>query len=134
MKNFGWNKSMELGVVEIDIQHRIIVNIINMLEDTIEMKTYKSQFNFMITEIEKFLLYHFATEEKLFNEYEYESSDHIASHSDILEKIIAYKRVRPSEKYVREVISELKNHVHEHSLTIDKIFTDFMLAKIAARN
>lgn len=67
-----WSPDLEVGVDEIDHQHRTLVTIVNRLYEAIVDGREKSTLNELIKELEHYTGYHFATEEALMKAYGYE--------------------------------------------------------------
>ena len=89
-----WQSEYELGIVEIDNQHKKIVEIINRLFEM--FSTHKMEDEAGLTQILKELSdyadYHFTTEEKYFEAFKYpQAAGHIEMHNNYRTKIGEFK-------------------------------------------
>lgn len=83
-----WSPDLEVGVDEIDHQHRILVTIVNRLYEAIGEGRAESMLNELIQELEHYTDYHFATEEALMKAHRYEFTEfHQADHRSMSQQI-----------------------------------------------
>ena len=126
-----WNDSMKIGVVEIDIQHRTLLDIINMLAEIVKDDNITSPYDKtpvrILKEFDRFIKYHFATEEEMFEANNYIDEHHIKAHNEILEKLKKLKRLKCSNKLCLEKVLKLSKELYlGHTLTLDKQFGEYM--------
>ena len=93
MNLIEWNSSVSMGIEEIDIQHKKLVDILNnFFNSMMNGKAYdvlETTFN----ELLDYGIYHFATEEKYFEKFNYEyAEEHIAEHKFFINKIKELKK------------------------------------------
>lgn len=69
---FKWDKSWEIGLVEIDRQHRQLVDIINELGDAMKSRKTGDVISNVLKELDEYTRRHFSFEEALMKRYEYE--------------------------------------------------------------
>ena len=72
---FIWDESWEIGLVEIDAQHRQLVDIINELGDAMKSRKTKGVIGNVLKELEEYTRKHFSNEEALMKRYGYERLD-----------------------------------------------------------
>lgn len=121
MRRILWKSEMESGIVEIDIQHRNLINIINILDDAIREKKQNTILKQIIDEVVKYSNYHIKTEERFFAELGFRDEEHLKQHIDFKES------VKQFEKYDAEkILSFLIEWFEFHILIIDKKFFDFV--------
>lgn len=76
-----WNPSLEIGVPEIDYQHRNLVSMLNALHAAIEAGEPRAHLGEILEELDLYVANHFATEERLMDRINYEfSTPHKAEH------------------------------------------------------
>lgn len=120
-----WSDRYNLGVAEIDAQHKKMIGIINKLYQAMEAFTEKEQLNAILKELNDYADYHFGTEERHFIEFEYEhSAEHIKAHNAYREKITKF-----SEDYYNDAVMlpfEMMDFLGEwwtkHILGIDRLY------------
>jgi len=90
MEMLKWNnEKMSVGIKLIDAQHQELLKIINQLTTSIEENSQKKDILIIIDELIKFAGYHFLTEEKLFDEFNYEETEvHKNEHKEFSTKFI----------------------------------------------
>lgn len=122
---FKWKDEYELGLPHIDLQHTMIVNMINELfvalgSDEVETTTRKT--------LDKMLMYveeHFASEETAMRENNYpELEEHLREHAEFRAKVeVLYNRHQADEKVSAfELIEFLKVWFESHIVEVDKRF------------
>ncbi|MBN2525009.1 MAG: bacteriohemerythrin [Deltaproteobacteria bacterium] len=72
---FKWDKSWEIGLEEIDAQHRQLVDIINELGEAMKSRKTIDVIGNVLKELEDYTRKHFAFEEALMRRYGYEGLD-----------------------------------------------------------
>jgi len=93
-----WSPDLEVGVDEIDHQHRILVTIVNRLYEAIGEGREESKVNELIKELAHYTDYHFATEEALMEAHGYEfAAYHQADH-------------RSMSRQMREFLTDLQQN------------------------
>ena len=77
-----WSDKFELGIKEIDEQHKKILELINKSYDIFESKKYKDQAELekILKEMGDYAIYHFGVEENYFKLYDYEKAE---SHTEV---------------------------------------------------
>lgn len=85
-----WNESYNLGIEEIDRQHRKLVNIINELNDGMEFEGNSREIMTLLDQLIDYTHYHFASEEQYMLLKDYDAQDfktHQGEHIAFLKKI-----------------------------------------------
>ena len=83
-----WKSSYSVKVKEIDSQHKRIFQIINKLHEGIQKKGLKNIIKEILDELLDYSIYHFETEERYFDMYNYELTDeHKKEHESFKKKI-----------------------------------------------
>ncbi|WP_031432806.1 bacteriohemerythrin [Methylomarinum vadi] len=120
-----WNESYNLGIEEIDQQHRKLVNIINELNDGMEIDGNLRQIITLFDELIDYTHYHFTSEEQYMLLKGYDSQDfktHQANHIAFLKKIRQEQGQCHSdpEKVSDELLDFLVGWMVNHILGEDK--------------
>lgn len=110
-----WQDNYALGISEIDNQHKKIVEIINRLFEMFSNKTANGTMDLgpTLKELTDYADYHFSTEEKYFELFQYEkAAPHIELHNNYRTKIEDFKKRYEIEKD-ETVFFELTNFLQD---------------------
>ncbi|MFO7828375.1 MAG: bacteriohemerythrin [Bacteroidales bacterium] len=92
MKLIEWNDTYELGIKEIDNQHKGLVILINELFELMSQGKAKNHLEDIFSHLTDYTKKHFFAEEKLMVKYAYQGFDeHKAEHQKFIEKLSAFK-------------------------------------------
>ena len=81
MQLLKWTTDLELGLEQIDNQHKSLINIINELNIGIEYGQPNSVMIPIVEKIQDYANTHFKVEEEIFDNYSYpDRADHEADH------------------------------------------------------
>lgn len=81
-----FDKSLWTGDLEIDSQHRHLIEIFNKLQD--ELDYSDDLIRIILNELLDYAICHFSTEEALFEKYQYpKTSYHISEHQEYINKV-----------------------------------------------
>lgn len=122
-----WKEEYSVGVSEIDTQHQKLVEIINELFHAVEESKEKERIPFILTELVSYAEYHFSTEEKHFEEFDFEGKEeHIKVHDSYREKIAQFlERYKEDESLLSlEIMSFLKEWWLGHIRGMDRGYID----------
>jgi len=129
-----WENKFELGIVEIDEQHKTMLAIINKLYDLFEDKKHEDQAEIdkVVKEMADYAIYHFATEEKYFVMFGYENMEsHIKIHDQYRAKIEEWRNIYDSNKD-KKIFFEISNFLQDwwtwHINNTDREYVPFMKA------
>ncbi|WP_419764161.1 MAG: GGDEF domain-containing protein [Arcobacter sp.] len=122
---FHWNKNFEIGIKEIDEQHKQLINLLNKLANTL---TYEN--DAMVTNIFKeladYATYHFETEEKIWSKYLHNDKwyiKHQSTHKSFLPKVLKLQAKSNQQNYnqiIEETIMFLIRWLAIHIIDEDK--------------
>lgn len=116
-----WEDVYSVNVKEIDDQHKKIFSIINRFL-AVKNNLSRAEFNEMIKELEDYSVYHFVTEEKYFEKYNYsEKKFHVIQHDNYKKIIIDFKNEASS---LPDISPELTGKV---SLFLQKWWTNHII-------
>ena len=105
---FPWNRSFEIGIPEIDEQHKQLINLLNRLVNTLidaEPVDIESAF----AELAEYADFHFAAEEAIWQQHLQDDdwvATHQNNHASFLPKVIELKQ-QDSDKPYNEVIEDI---------------------------
>jgi hemerythrin-like metal-binding protein len=129
-----WEKKFELGVEEIDNQHKQWVAILNKFIEARKKGEEEKVLKEILSEIVDYTKYHFETEEKhmLANKYPLLEKHKIQHQALINQTAQIIKMVNVNErKAVTSLEVLLKNWVVKHILTHDKTYGEFLKERIS---
>ena len=83
-----WTPALEIGVAEIDYQHRNLVSMLNALQHAIETGEAREHLAEILEELDLYVTNHFATEERVMDRIHYEhATQHRAEHQRLAETV-----------------------------------------------
>lgn len=125
MSFFEWNEEFETGLVEVDKQHRHLVNVTNdfaklVARNDVSLQVLTDVFN----ELASYTQYHFGEEEKLMAELaidERHTGSHMQQHNDFLQAVLDLHQdmVTGREEAKVELLEFLKSWLVDHILDRD---------------
>ncbi len=134
-----WNKSMSVNIDEIDRQHKELVGIINSLFDAMKVAKGYDVLEEVLDKLINYVHYHFETEEKYFDKYEYSDSRiHIDEHRYFSEQVNDIKRLFAEGKLTQSegdtpltvgLWKLLKDWFINHVLIFDKKYAPLFIEK-----
>jgi hemerythrin-like metal-binding protein len=85
MKDLTWDKTLSVGVPEIDDDHRKLVELFNMLNRSVAEGEPKAYVEAVMEELISCTVWHFRHEERLMLKYGYQGlSEHRSEHEDLI--------------------------------------------------
>ena len=131
---FTWNDTFLTGIPEIDVQHRQLVNLINLLADSLIIKLAAPELDKIFNELTDYAAYHFQTEERIWHKYlggDALEEAHNRIHNSFIHEVQRLKNsedVRGNEVAVENVLVFLTNWLAFHILDSDKRMAMVVLA------
>jgi hemerythrin-like metal-binding protein len=93
MQILRWDNSLELGLEQVDAQHKQLINMINELNIAVEYGQPNSSMLPIVVRLQKYADSHFKTEEEIFAKYGYpDRLDHEAEHVIFIDKVKYIRR------------------------------------------
>jgi len=123
MSIMKWNDTYSVGVEEIDNQHKGLVDLINHLFDAMSVGKANDILGTIIDQLILYAQVHFQTEEKYFDEFDFEFSDeHKDEHNSFAEEVVEFKKGFDAGNIVLsiEVFRFLKDWLVNHMLGADQ--------------
>jgi hemerythrin-like metal-binding protein len=119
-------------ITEIDSQHRVLINLINKLNDAIDEGRDKEVLGVVLSELVDYTVNHFAMEERHMDKFNYPASAaHKHEHEMLRQKVLTLKKQFDAGQSVVtiEVMKFLKEWLRTHIIDIDKKMGSFLEAK-----
>ena len=132
-----WSDELAIGVDAIDIQHRVLVNLINDANVQLSTDSDAKSLSLISRDLLAYSLFHFDTEEKLMAEYKYaeshpQNSDaHLREHREFSAKVVSIRDEIAKGNLISrdELLTYLNSWLVDHILNIDKRMASFILSK-----
>lgn len=125
-----WEEKYSVGVKLLDDQHKKMFTTINSLIEILSGSPDEGKISEIINSLLEYKKFHFATEEKYFEEFKYEgTAEHIATHVLFGEKL---KIIQENNKnslitLTYELIDFLEDWLIDHLLTEDQKYKECFL-------
>lgn len=122
-----WLSKYELGISEIDNQHKKLVKLINELYEAFMKNQHIEKTEEVINELVKYTEYHFGAEEKYQRIFEYPDIDaHVEKHNAFIQKIKDFQRdYQQNPNYLTfKIVNFLKEWLRDHILIEDQKYAD----------
>ncbi len=132
MAFLNWNDNLNIGIIQIDAQHKNLVNMLNQLYEAMSSGKGKDIINKIIQEMAGYTVTHFSTEEKLMQQYGYpEFVQHKKEHELFVKKVQEFKNEIQNGNLliVSNVASFLKEWLVKHIQGTDKKYGPFLKEK-----
>lgn len=134
IEKIEWTDEYLLNVPEIDTQHKKLVELINKLYDLVEKtKTYCDVRPSIVKELIDYTIYHFETEEKFLEKYEYPTLEfHKMQHKAFVDQVSQQANLvdectlEGGERLYTYLMTWLLNHIGK----ADKAWSKIVLPKI----
>jgi hemerythrin-like metal-binding protein len=129
---FKWDKTYNTGITKIDIQHKVIIKVLNELYNVVMINNKEEKLDDIINELVQYTKYHFNEEEILMKRINFPiEEDHIKKHNDFIEKIkeIIERRKKGDNFIAIDIINFLKDWLIDHILVEDKKYAEYIIIK-----
>ncbi|MDQ6973378.1 MAG: bacteriohemerythrin, partial [Mariprofundaceae bacterium] len=130
---FPWNKNFETGIARIDEQHQKLVYLINKVANHFTQYSETDVTDQILNELSDYTLYHFQSEEKIWDEFLPEATEtiqHQQTHQDFMDRIMSFreKDLRLNESTIHELLAFLTHWLSFHILDTDRYMAHIVLA------
>lgn len=122
-----WDRTLELGIDEIDEHHRKLIDILNQCYQALMLNDHTRQLAEIVKELQDYTQYHFEAEEKIMRDTGYEAAGaHVEAHRQFVASIAEFnQRASAGESFVAiEVLTFLKEWLVAHILSTDRALAD----------
>lgn len=119
-----WTQTYSVNVSELDEQHKGIIDLINQ-GLLLSGKSHRIKTGKIIKKIFEYTEFHFTTEEKYFNKFDFsETEAHMEQHRLLTEKMFEFKQKFDDHEIdsFSEVIDLLRRWWDDHLLSYDKSY------------
>lgn len=126
-KSIIWSDDYKLGIEIIDAQHKQFVEIIDELYRSIQNLTSEKELEGILDKLVNYHTIHFATEERYFEEFNYEGmKEHKEAHHLFNQKISDFqKQAKEGTHDIGfDLIDYLEDWLIDHLSTMDKKYVD----------
>jgi len=130
-----WTPAMSVGVREIDDQHKQLFASAKRLLDAMLQGKGRYEIHSIVQFLEKYVVEHFATEEKLMDQYRYPSSlSHKTQHklftSDLVRNKTKLEDGGADSATAIQIMQEISDWLVNHIGKTDKALGDFLSQKM----
>jgi hemerythrin len=132
MSFMSWQTDYQVGVAEIDNQHRRLVQMVNSLHEAMKSGTGKTLVPKVLNELVEYTVSHFSTEERFMQGARYpEYSLHKRQHEELTRQVLKIKAQVDGDSPVNtiEVMNFLKNWLVNHILGSDKKLGQYIIGQ-----
>jgi hemerythrin-like metal-binding protein len=132
-----WNDTFVAGVREIDEQHMVLVDLLNKVRVKLLPEPDIKEMEQIILDLLSYALYHFETEERLMDAYDYrrgspqEAIAHLEQHRFFSEKVVSTRKALTSGEKIsaEELLQFLSEWLVNHILKTDFKLAGYILEK-----
>ncbi len=132
MAFMAWNDNLSVGILQLDTQHKNLVNMINNLYEAMSAGKGKDIIPKILKDMSAYAVTHFSTEEKLMQQYGYpEYESHKREHELFVKKIQEFNSeiAKGNFTITLNVANFLKNWLTNHIQITDKKYGPFLRDK-----
>ena len=129
MKDIVWDHVLSVGIDEIDEDHRILVDLFNILNHSVTEGETPEYLAAVLDELIKCTAWHFSHEERLMLKYGYEGlAEHKTEHQELIEsaKELQQKILQSSKLVADDELVFLERWLTAHILTADMRLGSFL--------
>ncbi|MEI7893355.1 MAG: bacteriohemerythrin [Myxococcales bacterium] len=131
MEIFPWDSHFETGIAEIDVQHKGLVDLLNILVSHLAFHGDIPTMNAIFDQLKDYTIIHFQTEEAIWYEVlpgDPWETEHKEAHASFVEEVLRLK-AKEGTKPLDEVIEDIVRFL-THWLTLHIIDSDKRLANV----
>ena len=125
---FTWSEALDVGVEEVNRQHKMLIGLINELFDLIESGRSGAVIRRVLQGLVDYTVNHFGYEEHLLEKYGYPDVEgHKKSHEALIAKVSNFvQRVDAGEDVSHELLAFLEEWLKKHIQGADKDYASFL--------
>ena len=125
-----WRKSYETGIDTMDVQHQILIELINILYKVIRKEKSSEVINEVLSEMTKYAENHLLKEEALLAANGYPDLDnHMDIHQGYLDKLKTLMAESKKEDQATDTYLFLRQWWMGHIVAVDKKYGEFLQSK-----
>jgi hemerythrin len=129
MALISWSDALAVNIKELDDQHKCLIELVNKLHDSMKAGQGNAVIGPILSDLLSYTSFHFATEEKYFQQYGYpEFPRHKREHDELTQKTKALNASYRQGKLTitLDVMTFLKDWLSNHILVSDKKYSSFL--------
>lgn len=139
LKKFIWNKRLELGAPEMDREHKILIEKINILVTTLEQQYVREDKPALLRafqDLANFTVEHFTDEENFMESCGYpQLSSHKKIHKHLLDQVAAFgEEIKLGKVDDVKLVSFLQNWLISHIMGVDMKYAEHYKAGAGSRH
>lgn len=123
----NWLPTYSVEVKEIDEQHKNFVLLINDLHDSLEIGCVDIVLSDTLGQLASYADYHFATEEKYFDQFGYErAEEHKGKHNEFRAKVKEFQinYLGKEDEYAEKTMEFMKKWLTDHIMKDDQAYVE----------
>jgi hemerythrin len=124
-----WTTALELGLPEIDAQHRRLVAITNDLDDAMRRGKGRYALSNILDALSSYTATHFQTEEGYFSRCAYPGAgDHVREHNDFVSRVYNFwlEFAGGRKDLSADMMDFLSGWLQQHIMIRDRKFVDYL--------
>jgi hemerythrin-like metal-binding protein/PAS domain S-box-containing protein len=128
-----WVDAFELGVDEMDEQHKQLIQLINVVYSSIKQDKNKKEIKENIRSFVDFASYHFGNEEHYFEQFGFEwSLEHTQEHKAFIKEIVQFQSDYAGNKlkFLDEIMIFIKKWLFSHFSVTDKKYVELFKSNL----
>lgn len=126
-----WSQDFSVNIQEIDDQHKIILNLINKINDAVTGNGSPEIIGQVIDELAHYTTVHFAIEEALMRMFHYPDYDqHKQIHTALLARVLSFKKqyAKGNTQIGSELLYFLRDWLLNHIVKVDREYSAHLLS------
>jgi len=129
MKRLEWSDKLNLGVPQIDNQHKELIRLVNGLISAVSLDRPEKTINNVLKKLREYTVFHFNSEEVFMDSIGYDNlNKHVAEHIDLKKKVKEFQRsiCKGESVEVMTLLDFLKPWLLNHILESDREIAAFI--------
>jgi methyl-accepting chemotaxis protein len=125
---FTWDKKYDVGIEEINRQHKVLINIVNEIYNLQQHNRSGQMIRRVLEGLVAYTINHFGYEEYLMKKYDYpEHEDHKVSHGKLLEQVSGFvARLDRGEDIADDLLNFLNQWLSKHIMGTDMKYGPYL--------
>jgi hemerythrin-like metal-binding protein len=127
-----WGVKLEIGIDQIDEQHKELVKMVNELHRAMKMKMGAKEAGQILTRLADYTVYHFANEETLFEQHQYpDRVAHKEYHDRLVAQVLEFKQEFEEGRAAlsMDLMQFLTDWLRDHIMKTDRAYAPFFKEK-----
>jgi hemerythrin len=124
-----WRVVLAVNIKEVDDQHKQLIEILNTLHDSMRQEKGKKVLDSVLKRLADYTVYHFGTEERLFQEYGYpEAEEHKREHDAFTKQVLDFQKAfeEGRARITVELLYFLTDWLKNHIIRVDRKFGEYV--------